>query len=96
MFHCCCSLGQDSIVGSDRTGHRRQKLNDPVNDPELTIDRLLRNDRGFHGSEHVLDRRFHAIRRQCHSGQHNLAIGKDYLQSPVRLGSVTDKCRFEQ
>jgi hypothetical protein len=62
----------------------------------LTFDRFHRNDRSVHGSEHVLDRRFHPLRCQRHSCQHDFAIGKENLQSPVRLGSVADKCCFEQ
>jgi hypothetical protein len=78
-----------------REGQRSKSSEDPSR-TQRTIDRLLRNDRGFHGSEHVPDRRFHPIRRQRYSGQHDFAIGKEYLQSPVRLRSVTDKCCFEQ
>jgi hypothetical protein len=85
-----------------REGQRSKSSEDPSRTQRtyehslLTYDQSHRNDRSFYGSEHVPDRRFHPIRRQRYSGQHDFAIGKEYLQSPVRLRSVTDKCCFEQ
>ena len=51
----------------------------------LTFDR---NDRSFHGSEHVLDRCVHAVRRQRNSGKHDSAIGSRSRVSSFRLANV--------